>query len=106
MGERRDRPSHLMAFDLKKIPQGDINHVKGVWKGARRDGIRTANMSCPSCGKIQSLCNHFIDDQGKVNPSVDCYYKCGFHEFIQLESWDPNEGMGDHGPTKYVPKKS
>lgn len=44
-------------------------------------------MECPGCGKIGSLDDHQINDSGVVSPSVECFYKCGFHKNIQLEGW-------------------
>jgi len=75
---------------MKLIPNGDVDSQSGVYKGARRDGERTANLSCPNCGRVASLSDHAIHTDGTVNPSVVCPYGCGFHEYIRLDKWNPN----------------
>lgn len=60
----------------------------GVWRGATRDGERTATMSCPECGEVASLSNHEIAPNGDVSPSVVCPHEgCGFHRYVTLEGW-------------------
>ena len=72
------------------LKQGEPFEGKGLWKGATRDGKRTANVSCPTCGKTASLSGHDIDAAGKVTPSLVCPYNdCTFHEHVELEGWTP-----------------
>lgn len=62
----------------------------GKWKGATRDGTRTALMSCPVCAGVASLSNHTIDEAGKVSPSLVCPFRgCSFHDYVTLEGWKP-----------------
>lgn len=70
-----------------RIPRGDPEERRGVWKPANIDGKRTARLSCPACGKIASLDDHALDANGSVSPSVVCGEDCGFHEYIILESF-------------------
>jgi hypothetical protein len=71
-----------------RIPRGDPEDRRGVWKGARRDSKRTATLSCPACGKGASLSDHDIDPNGLVSPSVVCPHKdCAFHDYIVLDGW-------------------
>lgn len=48
-----------------------------------------AIFTCPG-GSTGSLHDWTVDDDGTVTPSVDCRCGCGFHEFIQLEDWNPD----------------
>jgi hypothetical protein len=77
----------------QRVPQGawpDGVAEKGTWHGGRKaDDTRTASLSCPDCGKIGSLSDHKIDDQGRVSPSVVCPTKgCDFHEWLILDGWE------------------
>lgn len=72
------------------FPHGDLDLEKGCWHGLQRsekDGGRTAIVSCPGCGKIQSLSKHAIAEDGIVIPSLACHFECGFHDWVKLESW-------------------
>jgi len=72
------------------LEQGDLE-APGQWKGARRDGIRTANVSCPGCGKVASLSGHEIRPNGQVFPSLVCPFDgCGFHAWVTLKGWTPD----------------
>jgi hypothetical protein len=63
---------------------------RGVWKGGRRDGSRTAIVSCPTCGMSFSLSGHTIKPNGDVNPSLACTaMSCAFHEHVRLVGWSP-----------------
>ena len=63
---------------------------KGVYRGAVRDDRKTANVSCPECGRAGSLSNHSIAEDGVVTPSLVCGYDdCDFHRWIKLEDWKP-----------------
>lgn len=60
----------------------------GRWRGAIRDGIRTATVSCPGCAASASLSGHTIGPTGDVSPSLMCPFDgCGFHEFVTLVGW-------------------
>lgn len=77
------------------LEPGDIDTVKGRWKGGIRDGSgRTAIISCPKCGGFGSLGNHTIKTDGTVEPSVVCPYAkefgCDFHDHVKLNSWVPS----------------
>ncbi len=75
-----------------RIPQGDVDNDKGVWKGAKMDnGSRTALMSCPQCWVVLSLSRHTIESDGTVKPSVSCFVRAGcfFHASVILEGWKP-----------------
>lgn len=77
---------------MKTIPRGapgDTWLTEGGWRPGRADGRRTASMACPGCGKVASLSGHEIAADGTVTPSVACAYDCGFHEYVQLEGWEP-----------------
>lgn len=82
---------------MKRYPWNG-EHKPGTWKGLQvpiegQPGkyIRKASLTCPECGRVSSLSDHTIDLEGLVQPSVVCPYEdCNFHEFIQLEGWDPN----------------
>ncbi len=76
--------------DRVAIPNGDSWTQRGVWKGGRLDGKRTATVSCPECGRACSLSQHEIDAEGNVSPSVVCPYDdCDWHVWIRLEGWKP-----------------
>ena len=78
-------------MEPKKLPRHDRPRgliPKGHWTPKTVDGVRTAVLSCPSCGKVSYLTDHSISDNGKVLPSVVCPFACDFHEFVQLENWD------------------
>lgn len=61
--------------------------LPGTWEELDDDGVRRATFTCPICGKTGTLYTHTIAPNGVVLPSVVCYSKCGFHEFICLEGW-------------------
>ena len=70
------------------LRRGELENGAGLWKGAVRDGSRTANVSCPGCGKIASLIDHSIAQDGTVTPSLVCPYEgCTFHDWVKLEGW-------------------
>lgn len=77
-----------------KIVRANIDDVWLKERGRWRPGIgpgarRTASISCPGCGQVQTLSGHDIAADGTVTPSVVCHYSddCGFHEYITLEGW-------------------
>lgn len=54
-----------------------------------RDGTVEVRLRCPICGRWSYL-DHEIENDGKVSPSVECPREgCGFHEWVQLEGWQP-----------------
>ena len=75
--------------DLFEIQPGEPWDGKGLWKGGRLDGSRTATVSCPKCGKSASLSGHIISDDGAVSPSLVCpsLEGCDFHEYVRLVGW-------------------
>ncbi len=82
-------------MSYKQIIEGDLSSP-GQWRGAKRDDgdgrgfVRTANVSCPGCGRGASLSQHRIRDDGAVAPSLVCPYDdCEFHEFVILAGWEP-----------------
>lgn len=82
-----------MDVSVKSFPY-DCNHKAGSWKGLAlplgTGYVRSASFTCPSCGRVCSLSDHQIAEDGTVAPSVVCpYMDCDFHEFIRLEGWDP-----------------
>lgn len=96
------------------IPMGEPWDDKGVWKRGLRDGILTATMSCPGCGKGASLTDHEIKPDGTVHPSVVCPHDgCEFHEHLRLEGWineskkvpDKSAGSDDFDPDNWPPKE-
>jgi hypothetical protein len=66
--------------------------IKGTWHGGKKtDGVRTALVACPDCGKTGSLAGHKIANDGRVIPSLKCPYPgCEFHSYVVLVSWDVN----------------
>jgi hypothetical protein len=69
-----------------------LNGTEGLWRGAKRDGKRTAIISCPKCRRAASLSEHDIDAAGKVTPSLVCPYgDCDFHDYVELEGWARRE---------------
>jgi hypothetical protein len=88
-----------MATEVPKAPD-DFNATTGppggCWQEVvREDGSRSALLCCPRCGKLQSLSAHVIAPDGAVSPSVECAYRCGFHEGggssppVRLLGWVP-----------------
>lgn len=67
---------------------GRKNKHAGRWKGGISDGKKTANASCPKCGRIASLSQHSISQDGKVTPSLVCPFDdCDFHDYVKLVGW-------------------
>lgn len=70
------------------VPQNN-DHQPGTWKGLQTDRGMSASFTCPN-GHIGTLLDHEILEDGSVHPSVLCMGEhCGFHEFIRLEGWPP-----------------
>lgn len=79
---------------MPKILPFDNDHKPGTWKALLlplgRKYVRSATVTCPECGKVASLSDHQIGDDGTVSPSLLCPYDdCNFLEYVQLEGWDP-----------------
>jgi predicted RNA-binding Zn-ribbon protein involved in translation (DUF1610 family) len=76
---------------MKNYPQSNDYQV-GTWKGLKlANGGRSASFTCPICGQTAVLIDHEIAPDGTVSPSVVCPHDgCGFHEFIQLDGWQPS----------------
>lgn len=73
---------------MKSYPQNN-NHLPGTWKGLGTPNGRSASFTCPN-GHVGTLSDHDIAADGSVTPSVVCSYDgCDFHEYIQLEGWQP-----------------
>jgi len=57
-------------------------------------GGRSAVVSCPGCGRAQTLTDHTIAPDGVVSPSLQCHYHddpavfCWFHDHVQLLGWE------------------
>lgn len=76
-----------------EMPMGNVDEQKGVWKGARRDGVRTANVSCGKCGRVASLSGHTISADGTVSPSLVCPHEgCDWHVWVRLMVWSDKPG--------------
>lgn len=69
----------------------DPDYKPGTWKGLKlAEGGRSASFTCPECHQLASLTDHTIEADGRVTPSVVCPTDgCTFHQFIQLEGWQP-----------------
>jgi hypothetical protein len=77
---------------MSSYPQSN-DYLPGTWKGLKPGSVpggkRSATFTCTN-GHTCTLLIHTIADDGTVTPSVVCPYEgCGFHEFIQLEGWQP-----------------
>lgn len=79
------------------IPKADPTDVwlktAGQWRPCTliRGDVKqkTAHVSCPDCGRVNSLSNHTIHPTGAVTPSVVCsHVGCRFHEYIVLTDWE------------------
>ena len=79
-----------MALTIPKGSQSDVWHDDPLtWRGlAYKDGHRGATLSCDK-GHSGTLTDHKIAEDGTVTPSVMCPEKCGWHEMVILEDWDP-----------------
>ncbi len=58
------------------------------WRPIRQqDGPDTALVTCDK-GHWGLICNHEIDPQGEVSPSLICVEPtCGWHVWVRLEGW-------------------
>ena len=83
-----------VRMNYKPLIEGDLEQ-EGQWRGGTRDESdgqgpkRTANVSCPGCGRVASLSGHTIREDGTVAPSVVYPFDCGFHDYIVLVGWSP-----------------
>jgi hypothetical protein len=89
------------STDLHFLAHGPVDDHYGQWEladaagpstlNSSPKGKRTALISCPGCGAVQSLSCHSIDPKGFISPSFVCNgpRPCGFHGYIKLEGW-PN----------------
>jgi hypothetical protein len=51
-------------------------------------GTHSATVKCPQCGQVASLIHHVINDNGVVEPQVECpNTECSFSGKLQLEGW-------------------
>ena len=65
--------------------QDPILILVGNWSECfSKDGIEVT-LKCPGCGQLQGLGDHELMADGTVTPSVQCYYDCGFHDYVRLE---------------------
>lgn len=69
--------------------------TKEKWprKGEYLCTTQTVHARCGGrCGKLFTLCDHTIDAEGFVNPSVVCPTgDCGWHVFLRLMNWPEND---------------
>lgn len=74
-------------------------HEKATWKGIKlNSGGRSATICCPGCGKLGSLLDFAIGDDGVVTPSITCPdEKCGFHENVVLNGWSLPRNENEDG---------
>lgn len=78
------RNTSMDVWSQKSKDPGVFTHVTDL-----NTDKRTAIMTCPGCGNIESLRDHHIDDDGVVTPSVECSYNhCEFHDEVKLIGWD------------------
>lgn len=57
------------------------------WKQIERDGKSEIKVWCPNCERA-AVIDHEIADDGRVTPSLDCPFGCGFHASdCYLEDW-------------------
>ena len=74
------------SYMLTELPSWDGGAVKNEGGTARMGFVIL--MKC-RCGRIGSLADHHVDDDGIVTPSVVCMdNECGFHENVILDGWD------------------
>ena len=83
------------------LPRDQTQKQKPSWRGPiKREGGLSAFVTC-SNGHIASISGHEIAGDGRVSPSLICPYEnCDFHEFVQLDGWEPCEHewlRGDEG---------
>lgn len=49
-----------------------------------------AMIGCPGCGRRLTVASHVVDEDGTVEPSLDCPFgDCGFHRRVRLDDWRP-----------------
>ncbi len=66
-----------------RIPYLHMMTAKPSWDQSKN----TLLLKC-RCGRIGSLAEHDVDDDGRVFPSVVCMNDdCGFHEQVILDGW-------------------
>ena len=81
---------------IQKAAPGDVwlqspGHLRPAT--IQETGQRTANLSCPTCGRPLSISHHEIAADGTVSPSLVCPWsiggiQCGFHDHVKLDGWD------------------
>lgn len=67
-----------------------LSKEMGTWKPIKKDGRKSALVTCPKCGKCFSLNEmHLVDADGTVSPSIICPNgDCNFHGFCKLLDWE------------------
>lgn len=77
------------------VPRAKFSETSGIgWTELGvTDSVAGINKSalfrCPF-GHVSSLHTHEITESGIIMPSVVCpTHGCGFHDFVQLEAWEP-----------------
>ena len=67
----------------------EIEEEPGTYRKVQHaGGFYYALLSCPVCGRVSSLKDHTVEENGEVNPSVVCGYEgCTFHEWVTLIDW-------------------
>ena len=85
---------------IELVPTKEMRPKKGEYLCT----TQSVHVRCGGkCGGLFTLCDHTIDNEGYVNPSVVCptgdpkaegyvegTEKCGWHVFIRLLNWTEN----------------
>lgn len=76
MGVPSDRAAKMTRYIISEF----------LWRRSKTDPS-LVRVWCPLCN-ASAVLDHVIDDDGKVDPSLDCPNpECIFHEMVQLENW-------------------
>lgn len=75
-----------MTFEIKR---GVLNGIKRRWIPIRlKSERRTAMMTCPECGRINSLDGFQIGSDGVVRSTFSCVHRgCDFKDQVKLVGW-------------------
>jgi len=81
----------------RRTAEGQREYVSGTWFPVTIDGMRSARIVCPECGRACSIgsyspgseSGHIIAADGRVTPSLVCPSEgCGWHVFVRLRDWE------------------